>query len=215
MTERILGPTSEITLTTLLDRMKRETMYAINCVMIGTIQSYNNLTNMASITINFKKAMATGDVMDYPKLEDCPVFILSGDSASITMPIVAGDQCLVLFNDRNIDNWYINGSVTTPADTRCHSISDGIALVGLRHLSSAKLTPANSICIDGGSKKVAVKNTTGDLKSIMNSFIDSIIGITGIAGGNPVVFDPIWKYGLTGSTGIKGRLNALLDEGTS
>jgi len=55
--DRILGPTSEINLTTILDRIKRETMYAINCVMIGTIESYNTLTYgslKSTIPISFK-----------------------------------------------------------------------------------------------------------------------------------------------------------------
>jgi len=210
--DRILGPTSEINLTTILDRIKRETMYAINCVMIGTIESYNTLTNMASISINFKRAMSTGDVMDYPKLEDCPVFILSGSDASISMPIVKGDQCLVLFNDRNIDNWYIDGSVTTPADTRCHSIADGIVLVGIRSLKGAKLTPANSVCIDGGGSKVSIKNTDTNLKKIIDTLITTISMLAVPSGGGGFID----ITGLTGSpTSVSAELAKLMDEGTS
>jgi len=217
MNDRILGPTSEINLTTLLDRMKRETMYAINCVMIGTIQSYNTATNMASISINFKRDMANGDVLKYPKLEDCPVFILHGGDAQISMPIGPGDQCLVLFNDRNIDDWYLSGEVKVPHDTRCHNIADGIALVGIRNLKTAKFTPVNSICIDGGSKKVAIKNTSANLKTILLKLIDCILAIQVIDIGTPAA--PAGTWGLTGTTGpsglatLKTDIANLLDEG--
>ena len=210
MNDRILGPTSEINLTTLLDRMKRETMYAINCVMIGTIQSYNTATNMASISINFKRYMANGDVLKYPKLEDCPVFILHGGDAQISMPIGPGDQCLVLFNDRNIDDWYLSGEVKVPHDTRCHNIADGIALVGIRNLKTAKFTPANSICIDGGSKKVSVKNSSTDLKKIIDKLITTISLLTvNISTG---VINDI--TGLTGApTSVSAELAKLMDGG--
>ena len=209
MTNKILGPTSPIDLTTLLDLMKRETMYSINCVMIGTIELYNTVTNMASISINFKRAMADGTVLEYPKLDDCPVFILSGGTAQISMPIVKGDQCLVLFNDRNFDNWYLSGDVTVPQDTRCHNIADGIALVGIRNLKTAKLTPLNSICIDGGSKKVSVKNSSTNLKAVIDLIIDAIGTLT--FGGYPI--DDIPYLGLKGLTGASSKLAQLMDEG--
>lgn len=218
MTNKILGPTSPPDLTTLLDLMKRETMYSINCVMIGTIELYNTATNMASISINFKRAMADGTVLEYPKLEDCPVFVLGGGTAQISMPIVKGDQCLVLFNDRNFDNWYLSGDVTVPQDTRCHNIADGIALVGIRNLKTAKFTPLNSICIDGGSKKVAIRNTSGkDLKTILLKLIDCILALQVFDIGTPAA--PAGTWGLTGSTGpsglvtLKTDIASLLDEG--
>ena len=216
MNDRIIGPTSERNLTTLLDRMKRETMYSINCVMIGTIESYNTATNMAAISINFKRNMANGDVLDYPKLEDCPVFILSGGTSQISMPIGTGDQCLVLFNDRNIDDWYLSGEVKVPHDTRCHNIADGIALVGIRNLTTSKFTPLNSICVDGGSKKVAIKNATSgaNLKDLIELLIDKIAAIqitTTTAAGTW----PINAATLVGVTGMKVEFAKLLDTGAS
>lgn len=51
----------------------------------------------------------------------------------MTFPAVAGDPCLVLFCDRDIDNWFIGQSPNTPPATeRIHDLSDGIALVGIR-----------------------------------------------------------------------------------
>jgi hypothetical protein len=69
--------------------------------------------------------------VEYPVLVDCPYFVLQGGGAYIDMPISAGDYCLVLFNDRDIDNWWSTANVADPASTRKHSFSDAIALVGL------------------------------------------------------------------------------------
>ena len=215
MTEKlILGPTAEIDFPTLMSAWKSDIMASMNCVQIGTIQAYNSLTNMSIASVNFKKRFLDGSEVSYPLLGDLPTFILSGGDAQITMPISKGDQCLILFNDRNIDQWYLSGTVDAPDDARCHSIADGICLVGIRNLTTAKLTPANSVCIDGGSKKVAIKNTAGgSLKSWLNSFVDAVGGIQTKGTALAQSVDPAYK--LANLDVLKTSLALLLDEGAS
>lgn len=174
MNERIIGPTSEPELLTLLDQVKRQTTLAINCVQIGTIESYAALTNTAKVKINFQLKMGNGEIIEYPLLDDCPVFTLSGGNSFVSCPIANGDNCIVLFNDRNIDNWYLTGETTTPADTRAHSIADGIVLVGINPINDPKQTPLNSLCVNGGSKKVSILNDDQDLKTLLTSLNTTI-----------------------------------------
>src|SRR5690606_13368617 len=98
----------------------------------------------ATVTINYKKTYyrlnaATGLyaplLMDYPILVDCPVIALGGAAAALTFPITKGDECLVLFNDRDMDNCFQVGSGSANAAPRLHSFADGIVLVGLRSLA--------------------------------------------------------------------------------
>jgi uncharacterized protein YbaR (Trm112 family)/ACT domain-containing protein len=209
MTQQFIGPSTQPELKTLLDQMKRQTMLAINCVQIGTIQQYKPATNTAKVKINFQIKMPNDAIIEYPILDDCPVFTLSGGTSFVSCPIAVGDNCLVLFNDRNIDNWYLTGAVTTHANNRSHSIADGIVLVGLNPISSPKVTPLNSVCVNGGSKKVSIKNTATDLKTVLSALIDAISAITVVTGGvtstvpvNIAVF-----------TALKATLATLLDEG--
>lgn len=181
MSDRILGPTAEPELSDLLDDLKKDTMNAMNCIQIGTIQSYNPLLNTAKVSINFKVELLNGDIKEYPQLEDCPVFIMGGVSSYVSFPIAKGDTCIVLFNDKCIDDWYLTGEVVKPANNRSHSIADGIVLVGLRSIDKAVKNPANSICIEGGPKKVSIRNDDEDLKSLLEgqtttlkSMIDTI-----------------------------------------
>jgi uncharacterized protein YbaR (Trm112 family) len=150
-------------------------MLAINCVQIGTIQEYKAATNTAKVRINFQMLMGNGEIVEYPILDDCPVFTLSGGDAFVSCPIASGDNCIVLFNDRNIDNWYLRGDITTPADKRAHSIADGIVLVGVNPINDPKTTPLNSLCINGGPKKVSIINDSGeDLKTLLASINTTI-----------------------------------------
>lgn len=210
---RTLGVAAEPTLSDYMNLMKRDVSLSINCVQIGTIQKYNEVSNTASVKINFLRQLASGDKIEYPVLEDCPVFILNGGGASITFPIAPGDQCLILFNDRNIDNWYLDGSIKEPRDNRVHSIADGMILVGISDSAHAIIAPSQSACLNGGSKKIAIKNDATDLKTLLLSLIDAIVAMTQTVaggGGGTTVSPPV---NAATFTALKTQFASLLDEG--
>ncbi|MGV0885975.1 Gp138 family membrane-puncturing spike protein [Acinetobacter venetianus] len=67
------------------------------------------------------------EMLEIPILQDVPVMFLCAGGFTITHPINAGDECLVSFSSRNIDNWWQSGGVQNPFDTRHHDLSDGFA----------------------------------------------------------------------------------------
>jgi len=67
-----------------------------------------------------------------PLLLDCPVIFPSGGGYSLTFPINAGDECLVIFASRCIDAWWQQGTIGKPLELRMHDLSDGFALPGCR-----------------------------------------------------------------------------------
>jgi len=174
---KVTGPIFDPTLYDILLQFKKNIMTSINCIQIATIESYNSLTNTASVSINFKRKLKNGDIIEYPILEDCPVFVLTGGSASITMPIEKGDTCLILFVDRNINDWFSTGEVMEPPNNRCHDISDGIVIVGIKSLLDVSLPSNTGLCINGGSKKISIINDVDSIKDQLDSFIDSVTDI--------------------------------------
>ena len=211
MTSKNIGTVSDPNMTDLMDSNKRNIFNTMNCIQLGTIQEYNPTTNMSKVSVNFKRVFQDGTELDYPLLCDCPTFILSGGGASISMPIAQGDQCLILFNDRNIDNWYLDGSVKAPRNQRAHSISDAIVLVGIRHLAIAAPTPIASLCVDGGGKKVSIKNNSKDLKNLITSLISTIklITVTAPSGGGATTV----PLNVAAFDILQLEFNLLLDEG--
>ena len=177
MSYKVTGLIADPTLYDILLQFKKNIMTSINCIQIGTIESYNPLTNTASVSINFKRKLKNGDILEYPILGDCPVFVLTGGTASITMPIDEGDTCLILFNDRNINNWFSTGDVMEPSNNRCHDISDGIVLVGIKSLLDVSIPLKTGICIDGGSKKISIINDVDSIKTQLDAFIDSVTDV--------------------------------------
>lgn len=121
-----------------------EAMLTFNCHQIGTVQSFDSAKQTVTVTINVLRQVPDLSVQPpvyksqpYPLLLDVPVFINSGGSGHLTFPITAGDTCLVLFNDRDIDNWFSTGNTTAPNTGRAHDLSDGLALVGFRSVANA------------------------------------------------------------------------------
>lgn len=124
-----------------LAELKRDIMVGLNAVQIGIIEAFNADRQTATVRIALKQVKSiqpdgTRELVEHPLLLECPCVMLYGGPAYMTFPIAPGDNCIVLFNDREIDEWFANGGVQTPQTGRVHDISDGLVLVGLRSLQS-------------------------------------------------------------------------------
>lgn len=75
-----------------------------------------------------------------PLLVDVPVVFPCGGGFTLTHPIRAGDEALVVFSSRCIDGWWQQGQAAPPPDGRMHDLSDGMAIVGMRS-QARKLDP--------------------------------------------------------------------------
>lgn len=66
-------------------------------------------------------------------LEDVPIVIPRGGPCALTLPIQAGDECLVIFGDMDIGAWWEAGAANKAQNQihqRRHTMADGFALMG-------------------------------------------------------------------------------------
>lgn len=105
----------------------------------------------------------TSESRALPLLLDCPVVFPCGGGFTLTFPLEAGDECLVVFASRCIDSWWQSGGVQEQAELRLHDLSDGFALVGVRSqprvLSSINASGAE-LRNDAGTSVVRVEDDT-------------------------------------------------------
>lgn len=127
--------TSNPSLIQTLEGVSQKTAYEINCMRIGIVQTFYPEDLTVDVLIANKKTKGyTKDgvqiVGDYPiiraKIVYCDPFI--------TFPINPGDECVLLFSDREIENWFINGEVNPEGYTRMHEMTDAVALFAIRSL---------------------------------------------------------------------------------
>lgn len=112
----------------------------------GIVQSFDAQAQTVSVqpAIKGRVTRADGAVVSVtlPLLVDVPVIWPSGGGFTLTFPLAAGDEALVVFASRCIDAWWQSGSVQEPLSPRQHDLSDGIAFVGPR--SQARRLPGIS-----------------------------------------------------------------------
>ena len=212
--------TQELTpdLKTFMKYIKDDIFAMMNCCSIGTIEKFDKDLQTASVQIVYKRVVSEVE-KDYPLLLDCPVVVLSGGTSSLRFPIKVGDTCLVLFCDRNIDNWFASGNNMKPNTPRKHDISDGIALVGINSklkslqnyeaektellhgttgklsMSDDKVALKNDTTEINLEDKIEIKNVASDLKTILNGMLDLLDGFisTNAVVGAPVATSPTTK----------------------
>jgi hypothetical protein len=151
-------PRASPTTADMLNRVKYDASREVNCHLICKIESINIAKNTITCSSAFKRRMSDDTELDYPVFVDVPLFILSGGGASLFIPPKVGDWCLLCFNDRDIDNWWYSGKVRTPASPRAHSLSDGIAIVGVRPQSDPLALVLDAVTLNAIELPIKIKN---------------------------------------------------------
>lgn len=72
----------------------------------------------------------TAEQVNLPLLVDVPIVFPRAGGFAITLPVAAGDECLVVFSSRCIDAWWQSGGVQAQAEWRMGDLSDGFAIPG-------------------------------------------------------------------------------------
>ena len=109
----------------------------------GIIESFDAEKQLATIQPALKRIFITQDgekeiltPSDLPILINVPIIFPRGGGFSLTLPVKKGDECLLVFCERSIDNWHKTGGVQVPGAKRFHSLSDATAFVGLSSLAN-------------------------------------------------------------------------------
>jgi len=161
--------TSELDLRSLLDLVKREMQVENFKIQIGKILKYDASKNLAEVEIVF---LAKDELKDttfpYSKLTTVPVFFLYGGNSKITFPVKAGDECIVLFNDVDLSEWWADGSTDKePPSPRRNDPSDGIALVGIKNNTNSVAVALDAVTLDAADVKLDMKNNDRSLYDIL------------------------------------------------
>lgn len=109
-------------------------MSALRVAMPGIVQSFDPdaVTAVVQPAIRGQEPAPDGGSQStvLPLLVDVPVVFPRGGGCTLTFPVSAGDECLVVFADRCIDFWWQSGGIQEPVDTRMHDLSDAFCIVG-------------------------------------------------------------------------------------
>lgn len=213
------NPVPNPDLTALLDRMRLRVFLELNCHQWGIVKSFNAAAQTATVQVAVLRQVAdtTTDPATlvpkaYPILLDVPVMILTGGKAGVTLPIAVGDTCLLLFNDRDMDEFWNSGSVVIPNSSRAHDFSDALAIIGFRTKANAltaydttKAKFYNDTTFITLGTKIKAANATQSLHDVLTSFVTAVKGYTDTHG------DTASAGTLTALTAVQTAIDALLE----
>ncbi|EPG3940609.1 TPA: phage baseplate protein [Klebsiella pneumoniae] len=177
-------------------------MSAMRVSMPGIIQSFDPDAVTAVVQPAIKgaeKDESGAEVsVNLPLLVDVPVIFPRGGGCTLTFPVKAGDECLVIFADRCIDFWWQSGGIQEPVDERMHDLSDAFCIVGPQ--SQAKKI--------GGISTTGAQLRTDD----GSAFIEVAAGgdITATTAGSATINAP--EIVLNGNVTINGNLSQGMGE---
>ncbi|ENK7105493.1 TPA: hypothetical protein J5G23_003484 [Escherichia coli] len=132
----------------------------IRVALPGIVQSFDPDAVTAVVQPAIRSVETDNDgnrvTKNYPLLVDVPVIFPRGGGCTLTFPVKAGDECLVIFADRCIDFWWQNGGVQEPVDDRVHDLSDAFCIVGpqsqVQKISGISTSAVELRSDDGGTK---------------------------------------------------------------
>lgn len=149
---------------------KEALSFGIHCCLPCIVQSFDSsrMTVDVQPTVRERIIQESGQItyMQYPLLINVPVVFPQGGGNYITFPVSPGDECLVIFSDNAIDNWWVSGGIQNPIEQRRHDLSDGFAIVGVRSISKSMPSVGSGVKIKGlGSSEVNVNGENVTIES--------------------------------------------------
>lgn len=107
----------------------------LNCMRIGIVREF--IPEDLTVKVQIAGKRQTGTNQDgTPIVQDyAPIYAkVCYCSPFSTWEIKEGDECILLFSDREIESWFINGDVNPEGYTRMHDLTDAVALFGVRSI---------------------------------------------------------------------------------
>lgn len=116
----------------LLDGRQATIWTAIPCIVQSVDLSAMTLEAQPTIQGVVEDENGKQQFVNLPLLVDVPIVFPSAGGFTITLPIAANDEVLVIFASRCIDAWWQSGGIQKPMEARMHDLSDGFAIPGPR-----------------------------------------------------------------------------------
>lgn len=132
----------------------------LHTALPGIVQSYDPATQTAEIQIAIQRVKVDGTFEDIPLLPDVPVLWPRVGEGILHFPMAAGDTVLVVFAERDCDNFRGRAAIQPPASARRHSYADAVAIPGFRIETDSfvfDLVDAGSTVLQSGDSKVVLE----------------------------------------------------------
>ena len=162
----------------------------------GKIVSYDPTKQTADVQPAIQRLYEDGTAVNIPVLPKVPVVWprANGGKVRLSMPLSAGDDVLIVFSERSLDQWKANGTVVNPKNRRKFTLSDAFCIPGgsapvnaftpaatdalevANDQSQALLYADGKIQLKGGNSDELVKFLSDLIASLQRVYVITIFG---------------------------------------
>lgn len=142
---------NNITMYSVLQALKDTINYNMNCVKVATVIEFNPKLMTVKCRVNNKrlrqlKTDGNQILENYPDIYAKAHFFGWGDVGAV-YPIEPGMEGILLFNDRELQTWFMTSEAGKLAYDRCHDLTDALFICGLHSQPKIPLLPFLEECL--------------------------------------------------------------------
>lgn len=183
------------------NQIMRKASADTNCHRVGKIVKFNKEELTCDVQLLELLPNPSGGALNYAIIPQLPLIIEGTDTSWLTWGNIVGSECLVHFNDKDIDNWFETGEEYLPNTTRLHNFSDGF--VTLRPRNKLKVFNYDDQAVVLKNSDSMVRMTANTIQITNNNLNMLIQNGTVTITGNVVVNGDITATGtITGQTDV-------------
>lgn len=194
----------------------------IHTCLPAKIVSYDYTVQKATVqpllSRRYKNGTEEGDIQPIPEITNVPVIFPRSTGFSMHYPLNEGDNVMILFSERSMDEWLDVGGKLAPLDPRKFDLSDAIAIPGLYPFSDSSPAEDNTTyTVQVGSAKLKIDPSgtfcfhgiTEELMDILDSLFSLIEAITVIVPPGTLPPAPFPIANIASFVDLQTRFNTL------
>ena len=178
----------------------------------GIVTAYDSETQKATVQPEIRRQYINGDTVDLPAIQDVPIVWPRGGGAVLHFPLAVGDQVLLVFSERSVDEWKEEGGQVLPEEFRKFDLSDAFAIPGGYPFNNPSEVDGKNVQLKYGNAEL--KMTQGgkfNLKGVNSELFDLLVQLTNTLANDltNTMLGPQPLLGAATYASIKAKLEAM------
>lgn len=179
------------------DSIEKLVKNTLNCCRVAIVDEFYSDEMVVKVHLVNKLLVGLNKDGSQENIDCTPIYakvhFIGWGETGITYPIQVGSEGILLFADREIESWYINGNVNNLSYERTHDITDAIFICGLYSMPNLINYVADCLRFFYKGSDIQIKDKSIDISTLAvnidNTLNANKINVTSGASGTFTSYD--------------------------